>query len=48
MVQDLCAAATNAALANAQRGVQEEMQRVTGGLGLPNLDALGGLGGSGG
>ena len=47
MIQDLCAAATNAALANAQRGVQEEMQRVTGGLGLPNLDSLSSFGGSG-
>jgi len=41
MVQDLCAAATNAALANAQEGVREEMQRVTGGLGLPDLSSLG-------
>jgi hypothetical protein len=37
MIQDLCAAAVNAALANAQRGVQEEMQRLTGGLGLPGF-----------
>ena len=32
MIQDLCAAAVNAALANAQRGVQEEFQRLSGGL----------------
>ena len=41
MIQDLCAAAVNAALANAQRGAQEEMQRLSGSLGIPNLDALG-------
>lgn len=41
MIQDLSAAAVNAALANAQRGVQEEMQRLSGALGIPNLDALG-------
>ena len=34
MLQDLVAAATNAALANAQRMLQEEMQRASGGLGL--------------
>ncbi|MCG8590637.1 MAG: YbaB/EbfC family nucleoid-associated protein [Proteobacteria bacterium] len=33
MLQDLCAAAVNAALTNAQRLVQEEIQRVSGGLG---------------
>jgi DNA-binding YbaB/EbfC family protein len=41
MIQDLCAAATNAALGRAQQGVQEEMQRVAGNLGLPNLGAFG-------
>ncbi len=41
MIQDLCAAAVNSALANAQRGAQEEMQRLSGSLGIPNLDALG-------
>lgn len=46
MIQDLCAAAVNAALANAQAGVREEMQRLTGGLGIPDLSSLG-LGGSG-
>ena len=35
MLQDLCAAAVNAALANAQRMIQEEMQRASSGLGLP-------------
>jgi DNA-binding YbaB/EbfC family protein len=41
MIQDLTVAAVNAALGRAQRGVQEEMQRVTGVLAVP------GLGGSG-
>ena len=35
MLQDLCAAAVNAALANAQRMIQDEMQRASAGLGLP-------------
>ena len=35
MLQDLTAAAVNAALANAQRMIQEEMQRASAGLGLP-------------
>jgi hypothetical protein len=37
MIQDLVAAAVNAALAAAQKMVQEELQRVAGagGLGLP-------------
>lgn len=35
MLQDLVAAAVNAALQNAQRMAQEEMQRVAGGLALP-------------
>lgn len=35
MLQDLVAAAVNAALASAQRIVQEEMQRAAGGLELP-------------
>jgi DNA-binding YbaB/EbfC family protein len=37
MIQDLTAAAVNAALASAQRMVQEEMQRASTGLALPNL-----------
>ncbi len=32
MLQDLVAAACNAALGNAQRGVQEEFQRLSGGM----------------
>jgi DNA-binding YbaB/EbfC family protein len=44
MIQDLCAAACNAALANAQQGAQQEMQRITGSLGIPGLGAFG-LGG---
>ncbi|HKA15107.1 MAG TPA: YbaB/EbfC family nucleoid-associated protein [Myxococcota bacterium] len=35
MIQDLTAAAVNAAIANAQRLVQEEMQKASSGLGLP-------------
>ena len=34
MIQDLVAAAVNAALTNAQRTAQEEFQRISGGLGL--------------
>lgn len=45
MIQDLCAAAVNAALANAQQGIQEEMQRLTGGLGIPGLGGFGTGGG---
>jgi DNA-binding YbaB/EbfC family protein len=41
MIQDLAAAAVNAALGNAQRGVREEMQRLTGGLALPGLGGFG-------
>jgi len=39
MIEDLCRAAVDAALVNAQRVAQEELQRATGGLG----GALGGL-----
>jgi len=35
MLQDLTAAAVNAAISNAQRLVQEEMQKASAGLGLP-------------
>jgi DNA-binding protein YbaB len=35
LLQDLTAAAVNAALQNAQHMVQEEMQRAAGGLALP-------------
>lgn len=41
MLQDLVAAAANAALANAQKMVQEEMQRVAG---IPLFAGLGGQG----
>jgi DNA-binding YbaB/EbfC family protein len=44
MVQDLCTAAVNAALGIAQRAVQEELQRVSGGLGLPGVMSPGGAG----
>ena len=37
MLQDLTAAAVNAALTNAQRLVQEEMQKASSELGLPSL-----------
>ena len=48
MIQDLCAAACNAALTNAQQGAQEEMQKLTGSLGLPGLGGLPGFGPGGG
>jgi DNA-binding YbaB/EbfC family protein len=37
MIQDLTAAAVNAALANAQQMIQQEMQRASSGLALPSL-----------
>ncbi|MDH3521553.1 MAG: YbaB/EbfC family nucleoid-associated protein [Myxococcales bacterium] len=37
MLQDLTAAAVNAALSNAQRLIQEEMQRASSGLALPGF-----------
>jgi hypothetical protein len=47
MIQDLTAAAINAALANAQKLVQEEVQRASAGMALPNLgDLFGSSGGS--
>ena len=42
MLQDLTAAAVNAALTNAQRMIQEEMQRASSGLGLPGFEGVGG------
>ena len=48
MLQDLVAAAVNAALQNAQRMVQEEMQRVAGGALFGALGGQGGMPGSGG
>lgn len=41
MIQDLCAAAVNAALANAQQGAQEEMRRLADVLGIPGLPNFG-------
>ncbi len=46
MLQDLVAAAVNAALANAQKMVQEEFQRASAGMNMPNLSELFGSGGS--
>lgn len=48
MLQDLVAAAVNAALAAAQRMVQEEMQKAAGLAGLAGIPGMGGIGGSGG
>ena len=45
MIQDLTAAAVNAALSNAQRMVQEEIQRASANLSVPNLADLFGSGG---
>jgi DNA-binding YbaB/EbfC family protein len=45
MIADLCAAAVNAALASAQEMVQEEIQRASSALALPNLGDLFGSGG---
>jgi len=45
MLQDLTAAAVNAALANAQKLVQEEIQRASAKLAVPNLADLFGSGG---
>ena len=42
MIQDLCGAAVNAALSNAQRAMQEELQRLSGGLALPGMMSPGG------
>ena len=44
MLQDLTAAAVNAALANAQKLVQEELQRASANLAVPNLADLFGAG----
>ena len=35
MIQDLAASAVNAALANAQKMIQEELQQASGGLSVP-------------
>jgi DNA-binding YbaB/EbfC family protein len=47
MIEDLCAAAVNAALGAAQRMVQEEMQQASAQLAGPNLADLFGAGGQG-
>lgn len=46
MLQDLVAAAVNAALANAQKMIQDEIQRASAGMAVPNLSELFGSGGS--
>ena len=48
MIQDLAAAAVNAALTNAQQMVQEEIQWASAGMALPNPFAPGGGPGAGG
>jgi DNA-binding YbaB/EbfC family protein len=48
MLQDLVAAAVNAALAKAQQMVQEEMQRAAGGTLLEGFGGASGPGGTGG
>jgi DNA-binding YbaB/EbfC family protein len=45
MIQDLSAAAVNAALANAQKMLQEEVQKASAGMAMPNLSDLFGAGG---
>jgi DNA-binding YbaB/EbfC family protein len=47
MLQDLTAAAVNAALSNAQKLVQEEIQRASAGMNMPNIGDLLGSGGEG-
>jgi hypothetical protein len=47
MIQDLTAAAVNAALTNAQKLVQEEIQRASSGMTMPNLGDLFGSGDGG-
>jgi DNA-binding YbaB/EbfC family protein len=42
MIQDLTAAAVNAALANAQRMIQEELQRASGGMAISTPFPFGG------
>lgn len=43
MLQDLIVAAVNEALRRAKEMVQEDMAKLTGGLNIPNLGALGNL-----
>lgn len=43
MLQDMIVAAVNEALRRGQEMVQEDMAKLTGGLNIPNLGALGNL-----
>jgi len=47
MIEDLTAAAVNAALTRAQEGVQQEVQRLQGSLQLPGMPGMPGAGGPG-
>jgi len=47
MIEELLAAATNAALDKARELIQQEMSRLTGGLNIPGLGGLAGLPGGG-
>ncbi len=40
LVEDLIAAAVNAAMSKAREMIQQEMQQLTGGLNIPGLDKL--------
>ena len=42
MIQDLAAAAANAALEKAQQGVQDELARMQQSMGMPNIPGMGG------
>lgn len=42
MIQDLAAAAVNAALEKAQQGVQQELAQLQQSMGLPNVPGMGG------
>jgi nucleoid-associated protein EbfC len=43
MIEDLIAAAFNAAMVKAQELIRQEMSKVTGGLNLPGMDQLPGM-----
>ncbi len=46
MIEDLCCAAVRDAAQRAREAMQQEMQELTGGLGLPGMgDLMGGAGG---
>lgn len=40
MIEDLAVAAVRAAMTNSKQAAQQEMQALTGGMGLPNMDEL--------